>query len=106
MLKDIYAPGKLLGETIFNKKGYDYLQDQNMLACFMTVQNMTTNIIRYPFWQMMDNSAQDLFDIGSKDGCNNLAEKNGNSAYAIIDVQMNTVPSKIKMGLCLPKQCT
>ena len=72
----------------------------------MTLQNYTTNIIRYPFWSMIDNSAQDLFDIGSADGCKNLNNEGGFSEYAVLDIEMNTVPSKIKMGLCLPKQCS
>ena len=45
--------------------GYSRKDDEDLLSCFIAVQNFTTNSIRYPFWQMIDNSGQDLFDIGS-----------------------------------------
>lgn len=106
ILREIAAPDADAGSTILGEDGYSYEDDLLMLKCLVTLQNFTTNIIRYPFWSMIDNSAQDLFDIGSAEGCHNLNAEGGNSKYAIMDIEMNTVPSKIKVGLCLPKQCS
>jgi len=54
---------------------------------------------------MLDNSAQDMFDIGQQLGCEKL-EKGNEASFAVLNFYMSTVPSKLKAGFCLPKQCT
>jgi hypothetical protein len=88
-------------KSIFYLDPYDYQSDLSLLKCTMAFQNMTTNIMRFPFWQMVDNSAEALFDIGSQSGCNKL-EKDNLAVYTLINIHMKTVTSQIKMGLCFP----
>ena len=52
---------------------------------------------------MVDTTGQDLFDIGSQQGCNHLGSE---SVYSILNLYMNTVPSILKMGACVPKACS
>lgn len=70
----------------------------------MAVQNLTTNIMRFPFFQMLDNSAEDLFDIGSQTGCNKL-EKDNLAVFTLVKYHMDTVKSQLNQAFCLPKEC-
>jgi hypothetical protein len=58
--------------------------------------------MRYPFWQMIDSSAQDLFDIGSQLGCDQISP---DASFAVLNLWMTTVASEIKAGFCLPSKC-
>lgn len=70
----------------------------------VAVQNMTTNAMRFPFWNLAQNSANDLMQMGSFTGCNKL-ESMGLANYTMINIYMNTVPSQAKMGFCVPSEC-
>mmetsp|Transcript_39609 Transcript_39609/g.60613 ORF Transcript_39609/g.60613 Transcript_39609/m.60613 type:complete len:219 (+) Transcript_39609:316-972(+) len=63
---------------------------------------MTTNIQRFPFFQMIDNSMIDLFDVGQKTGC----ELVDDAHYGVINFWMVTHPNQLKMGVCIPEKCT
>ncbi len=52
---------------------------------------------------MFDNSAQDLYDIGQKTGCEKVNKASGNAGFLILNLQMSTVPSQTQMGFCIPK---
>ena len=66
---------------------------------------MTTNSFRFPFWNMADNSAKDLYQMGSFTGCNKL-EAGGHANYTMLNIYMTTVPSEVKMGFCIPSNCS
>lgn len=70
----------------------------------MAFQNLTTNVFRFPFWQMVDNSAEQIYDLGSQAGCDKL-ERDGYTVFTLISMHMDTVPTKPKMGICLPREC-
>lgn len=80
----------------------DGAKDEQVISCFLQVQNLTTNILNFPFWQMLDNTAQDLFQMGDANGCEKISEY---ADYAVLDIFMSTAPTSFKMGFCLPKQC-
>lgn len=42
--------------------------------------------------------------MGSFTGCNKL-ESIGYANYMMVTIHMTTVPSEIKMGLCIPSEC-
>lgn len=65
---------------------------------------MTANTFRFPFWNMADSSAKDLYQMGSFTGCNKL-EAEGHANYTMINIYMTTVPSEVKMGFCIPSDC-
>lgn len=50
-------------EKIFNGDNwgseYSGADDMQLVECLISTLNFTTNAIRFPFWQMIDNSAQD-----------------------------------------------
>ena len=77
----------------------DFLDDPSLLECILGFQNYSTNLLSFPFWQMLDFSAQDFYDIGQQLGCNKLSDE---AAFVVLNFHMNTVPSKIKAGVCLP----
>ena len=43
--------------------------DEESLQCITAVQEMATNILKFPFFQMLMSTAQDNFDIGEKAAC-------------------------------------
>ena len=53
---------------------------------------------------MLDFSADDIFDIGSMTACDKLGYDVAH--YTILELYLNTVPSFIKMGFCIPSACS
>jgi hypothetical protein len=53
---------------------------------------------------MLEFSANDLWDMGSSIACEKLGPEVAN--YAIFEINLNTVPSFLKMGFCIPAACT
>lgn len=94
------------GDKIFNKEewgdSYTAEDDQELLGCVVAAQDMSTNFLRYPYWQMFESSAQDLFDIGQSLGCERIGDDGKAAVFAILNFYMTTVSSQIKMGVCIP----
>ena len=73
--------------------------------------------MRYPYWQMVDNSANDLHSTGSMIGCERLKEEFYNaglnktetinhSNFLILRFYISTVSSYLQLGICVPRSCT
>jgi hypothetical protein len=98
LLVDEALTTKLMAETF----GMDE-DNIDAVDCIQGLQNMTTNILRYPFWQMLESTAADLFNMGDARLCKNIGLEQAN--YAILGLYMNTCPTSFKMGFCIPSQC-
>ena len=74
------------------------------LKCMMSLQNFTTNILRYPFWNMVDNTASDLLDMGSASGCDKLGRDI--SKYVVMEMEFSNGISSFKAASCVPSECS
>ena len=74
--------------------------DPDPAECTLGLLNMTTNLMTFPFWQMLDSTAPDLFQQGDALICDKIGSETAN--YMVMEIWINVVPTRFKMGFCWP----
>lgn len=70
----------LLSKSAIQQILIQHYGNDDYLDCVTTINNFTTNLFKYPFWEMVENSARDSADMGDPRGCSKL----GNDSKYIV----------------------
>jgi hypothetical protein len=65
--------------------------------------NTSKNLNKGYYKLMQLYSFKDLGDLGSYDGCKELSDV---ATYTVLNMNITQLPVDIRIGLCLPKECT
>lgn len=77
------------------------LYEQNN-KCVTAVNNYYSQSLTYPYNTWATAAWQDLNDIGSVKGCDNIQ----GAAWAMSTFNFTGIPFENRFGLCLPEECT
>jgi hypothetical protein len=83
MLEPLLSPDTIRGMLIQHYGNDDHFD------CFVQMNNFTTNLLKYPFWQMVEFSAKDTADIGDPTGCNKISES---AHYVVENTYVDVIP--------------
>lgn len=75
--------------------------DSDSIDCMFGLLNETTNLMKFPFWNMVEYSFRDLLDMGDPEGCNSLPDAN----YIVLDNAVSRLPTSFMSGFCLTNAC-
>lgn len=100
ILKSIYNSSD--EGSIFGNDNYTAAEDNMTLECLLGFQNLTTNLLRFPFWNMIDSSLNSWLQIGNDQACQKIGIEEAN--YVIVELYLNYASYKI--GMCIPSVCT
>lgn len=62
---------------------------------------MVTNILQYPYWNMIESSTMTIGELGNPLTCNE--ELGDFASYAMLTLNLTEIPINLRFGLCLPK---